>query len=209
MLGLVITTSSTRSHRVIAHDPHNRGLSSAGRIDQVPAGEVMVAVPSVISTALVVRVARCRVRHPRQPGQHQQAAVPAAEHALRPAVRRQAAQRSGHRIRHPQRRRLIGVDGAADRGPHRGGLTRPWMPGGSVVVVDRRDPAPLGCRRCRAVTKESDDRVGIGGQLPMGGRGAPIGEQRPIPRIRLQSPWRQLSRFDGHGSQTQAGNRVP
>ena len=87
------------------------------------------------------------VRHPSQRGQHEQAAVSPAEHALRPAVRGQATERGGDLIRH-NRRYLPVARGTTERRPDHRALPRLGLSGGGgccgVVVIDRRDPASLG-----------------------------------------------------------------
>ena len=149
VLGFVTARSRIFSHRTTAHDPHK--IDVVGRTerplprrrpdrgDAVRDRDVSGGEGGEVS-----------IRHPRQLGQHQQAAVAAAEHARGPAVRGQPAERRLHRIPIPFRGLEGFAGGPAERGPHRHRLPRPLVSGGGVVVVDGGDPPPPGGRRRRA-----------------------------------------------------------
>ena len=132
-----------------------------------PAGVVTDAAPSATWMYADGHVCQVFVRHPRQLGQHQQAAIPAAEHALRPPLRWQTAQRGGHLIRHSRWCRFSVRHRSAERVPDRGGLPRPRMTGGgwwwSIAATRRRKVAGAAGHSA----EEPEDGVGVGGQIPV------------------------------------------
>ena len=120
---------STRSHRTTAHGPHTTG-SSAGRSVHDPAA--VVAGGDTVGQGDVAngQGREVAVRDPCQFGEHEQAPVPAAEHAVRPAMRGQQPQRRLDR-RHGLRRRFVG----AGDGPAQSASTAGSGPGGAYPVA--------------------------------------------------------------------------
>ena len=103
------------------------------------------------------------VRHPGQLGEHQQAAVAAAEHAGGPAVRGQPPERRLHRIAIRFRGMEGFAGGPAEGGPHHHGFPRPRVASVGVVVVDGGDPASQRRRRRRTPLQEVDDGLPVSG----------------------------------------------